>query len=318
MRDTCFVTPTYRGDLERFVLLRDSIVAFGQGDVPHYALINTEDVELLESLRLRSVIPIPSADLLTPPIEARRLAYARQGGRRWKRFKRSVNKRTGWFDDARYHGWQIQQVLKLQVPTRLQHEVYVSFDSDIVVAAPFSAQDFVRDDRVVLYERPVVVRDGAKPNRWYTNACRLIGHPQPVAGGTVHYDYVAQPFVFEKRVILLLQAWLEQRYRRPWWESLFAEPLGAWSEFMIYGAFLRHQLAHAGVFTEVANDNNVWLETETQRQQAVDVIREAFDNPLKKFLVLQADHHERWPVGRFAPLVRSELTRVTGWRPAAV
>lgn len=315
--ELCFITPTHAGDLDRFSLLRDSIVAFGQGDVPHYALVNTEDLAQLQARKLQSVIPITSAELLAPEVEAKRLSYQRSGGRRWKQVQRSANKRFGWFDHARYYGWQIQQVLKLEAPARLPHRVYVSFDSDIVVTQPFASHDFVRDGKVVLYETITTMTQGARPHKWYVNACRLLDVPPPCKGGDTAIDYVAQPFVFEKTATLALQEWLSQRHGRPWWKNLFAQPLGAWSEFMTYGLFVRHHQQYAGAFTERANANNVWIHTEAERRDAAAIIQQVFDNPSAKFLVLQADHHERWPVQRFASIVHEQLTRKTGWQAAA-
>lgn len=313
--ELCFITPTFSGDLDRFSLLRDSIRAFGQGQVPHYALVNTEDLAALEALHLPGVIPIVSRDLLAPEVEAKRLDYLHSGGRRWKTLQRSLNKRLGWYDRARYYGWQIQQVLKLAVPAYLPHRVYVSFDSDIVVTRPFELSDFVRGEKVVLYESVGSLAARAKPHGWYVNACRLLEQPTPEKAGDRVIDYVAQPFVFEKGATLQLHRWLESRYARPWWESLFSLPLGGWSEFMTYGLFVREHLGHAGVWVEQANANNIWLHTEAERRDAANFIAGVFDNPAAKYLVLQADHSGHWTHRDFAPIVHAQLSRKTAWRP---
>jgi len=312
----CFMTPTFAGDFERFVLLRESIMLFGGSQVRHYALVDTEDEAALRALNLPGVVPVTTASLLSPRAEALRVRYKRGGGRKWKRMQRSLNKRFGWFEHARYYGWQIQQVLKLQAPTVLPEDVFVSFDSDIVVAAPIDTSQFVRDESVVLYESQRKLEAGKKPHKWLVTACRLLGVPVPEKAGDTTYDYVAQPFVFDKRRCVALQNWLNEKCRRPWHESLFALTLGAWSEFMIYGLFVRTQLGFDGIFLEVANENNVWIRTEAQRRNAKDIIRRVFDDPSKRYLVLQADHHERWPVSRFRDIVRAELARATGARDA--
>ena len=96
--DVCFISATWRGDLDRFALLRESLCAFGLGSVPHYALINTEDEALLRDLRLTGVTAVATAQLLAPEVEAGRVRYLRApGGRRLKTFKRSLYKRLGWF-----------------------------------------------------------------------------------------------------------------------------------------------------------------------------------------------------------------------------
>jgi hypothetical protein len=306
----CFMTPTFSGDFERFALLRESIVAFGGGHIKHYALVDTEDESALNALNLPQVIPITTSSLLTPETEALRFSYKRSGGRHWKRMKRSMNKRFGWFDDARYFGWQVQQVLKLQAPTVLPEDVFVAFDSDIVVTAPIDASQFMRDERVVLYEREIKAKANKSPGKWFVTACDLLGSSPPAMNAGVVFDYVAQPFVFEKRVCMDLQHWLSAHHRRQWHETLFGLKIGTWSEFTIYGLFVRLHLKYDGVVLEIANENNLWLKTEEQRRNAQAIIRGVFDDPTKRYLVLQADHHEVWPVSRFRDIIRAELARV--------
>jgi hypothetical protein len=310
------MTPTFAGDFDRFVLLRESIVTFGGGHIKHYALVDTEDEPGLNALNLPGVVTVTTSSLLTPEAEDLRLRYKRSGGRHWKRIKRSMNKRFGWFDDARYFGWQVQQVLKLQAPSVLTEDVFVAFDSDIVVTAPIDASQFVRGECAVLYEREIRIEADKIPNKWFVSACNLLRVPSSVNAGDFVYDYVAQPFVFEKQTCIALQDWLGSHYRQPWHETLFGLKLGAWSEFMIYGLFVRVNQKYAGVVVEIANQNNLWLKTEAQRRNAREIIRGVFDDPAKRYLVLQADHHEVWPVSRFRDIIRAELARVAKPRAA--
>jgi len=313
--DLCFMSPTWRGDLDRFALLRESLCVFGHGAVPHYALVNSEDRDLLERLKLPGVIALTTSDLLPAQVEARRIRYnAQRGGVRWKRFQRSLYKRLGWFPDARYYGWQIQQLLKLAAPPSLPHEVVVSFDSDLVVTGDFSLECYVPGGQVVLYERYSAIDPLLGPERWYANACRLLDAPQ-LAGRDC--DHVAQPFVFERRAVVRLHAWLEHRYQRPWHEVLIAEPLGAWSEFMIYGVFVRHHLKMDGFVSALSNDHHIWLQTEEQRRRAPEIIAQAFDDPDIHYLVLQADDHGRWPLDRFVAELRPRLAQAAALRNSA-
>ena len=181
--DLCFMSPTYRGDFERFAFLRESIRAFGQGHVLHYALVDTEDQPLLEQMKLPGVVAVTTAQLLGPQVEQRRIAYNRSGGRLWKRWQRSLNKRLGLFPTARYYGWQIQQLLKLAAPVQLPHRYFVNFDSDLVATGHFDATEFVRDGKAALFETRHVLQSAHKPSGWYANACRLLDQPVPVKVG---------------------------------------------------------------------------------------------------------------------------------------
>lgn len=303
-----FITATWRGDLPRFALLRESLCAFGHGDVPHYALINTEDEPLLSGLRLPGVTAVTTASLLAPEVEAGRLRYLRAwGGRRWKTFKRSVYKRTGWFADVRYYGWHVQQLAKLAGVVRLPHDVFVCFDSDNVITGPFSPDDFVRDGKVVLYERRAVLAPGERVSPWYPNAFQMLGLPVPA---DFHADYVSQPVVFQQGAVRSLLAWLEQHHGRPWHETLLAQRLGGWSEFTIYGVFVRHRLRMQGFCALPANAANLWIYTEQERRDAAGLIARAFRDPAIKLLVLQADDHDHWPLSRFLPALREQLDAI--------
>jgi hypothetical protein len=303
--DTCFITATWRGDLDRFALLRESLRAFGHGSVPHYALINTEDEPLLRELRLPDVSPVTTARLLAPEVEAGRLRYLNApGGRRWKTFMRSVYKRVGLFADVRYYGWHVQQLAKLEAVVKLPHEVFVCFDSDNVITGRFGLDSFFADGKVVLYEKRAALPAGRKPSDWCINACRLLDLPAPVDH---QMDYVNQPVVFQKHAMQALHAWLEKRHGRPWYETLLAQRLGGWSEFITYGSFVRHRLKMEGVFPVLTNSGNLWIYTEAERRNAAELIRRAFRDPAIKLLVLQADDHGHWPLSRFLPVIREEL-----------
>lgn len=298
------MSPTYRGDLDRFQLLRESLTAYGQGHIRHYALIDTEDKPLLESLELPNVLAVTTAELLDPEIEAGRLAYNRSGGRTYKRWQRSFNKRFGWFPDARCYGWQIQQLLKLAAPAVLPERVFVSFDSDLIACGAFGLDDFVRDGQVALYESRFALEAPKKPGGWHGNACKLLGLRDPVRIGEETADYVAQPFVFEKSHTQALQHWLAQFHGRPWWQGVLDLPLGGWSEFMIYGEFVRSHLGYAGVFRQPIRAHSYWIHRDEQFRNAEALIRDAFDDPEIHFLCLQADDHGVWTLDRFSRIVR--------------
>ncbi|HEY1076928.1 MAG TPA: DUF6492 family protein [Fontimonas sp.] len=310
--ELCFITPTYRQDFDRFRLLRESIVAFGQGHIRHYALIGDEDLALLQGMNLPNVVPVTIASLLDPEIEAGRVAYNNSGGRMFKRWQRSLHKRFGWFPNARYYGWQTQQLLKLAAPALLPERVFVSFDSDMIVCGHFGLDDFIRDGQVALYERRFALDHPMKPTSWHGLACRLADQPVPTQPGDETADYVGLPFVFEKSHALALQAWLEQRYGQPWWRTILDLPLCGWSEFMIYGEFVRSRLHYQGVFRRPVRANTFWIEHPAQFRHAETLIRQAFADPQMHFLCLQADDHGVWTLDRFSAVVNDCIAEATG------
>lgn len=310
--EICFITPTFRGDFHRFRLLRETLVRSGQGHVPHYALIDTEDLPLVEKAALPNVYPITTAQALGPEIETRRIAYNRSGGRVWKRWQRSINKRTGLFPDSRFYGWQIQQLLKLAVPTQLPHRVFVSFDSDLIACGCFGPEDFIQSGKTVLYASCALLSQPGTHaiwRGWYSNACLLFGLTPPMHPHDESCDHVAQPFVFEQNTMRAMHAWLERRYGQPWWKAITDQPLAAWSEFMTYGVFVRRVLQSKDVFIRNGREQSLWIEYEQDYRNADALIRKAFEDPAIKFLCLQADDHQRWQLEKFEPLLREYLSK---------
>lgn len=299
------LTPTWRGDLGRFQLLRESLTAFGI-DWPHVAIVQTEDAEALRAMRLPGVEIRTTAEVLPGNVEARRVARLQApGGRNLKKWQRSLNKRLGWFPSVLYDGWHVQQITKLQAAADLPYDIIVSIDSDVVVTRPFGASEFVRDGKHALMEEWIAPeRVGEPVARWYRYACQLLDLAPPADGSI--FNYVAHPFVFVPKVARALHEWLERRHGRPWHEVLMSQKAGTWSEFMIYGLFARHHWQMDGLFTSVANARTLWVNSDRERINAERYVEQAFaPGAAFSFLVLQADRH--WPVEKFAPLVRRRL-----------
>ena len=306
--DFCFLTTTFRGDLDRFAILRESLQLFGHAGVPHYALVNTEDVPLLAAMKLPDVVPVASGDLLPPIYDTERRRYQNDPlGPRWAKFRRSLNKRFGWSPNARYYGWQIQQLLKLQAPATLPHDIFVTVDSDNVITGPIDLREYVPDGQVVVFESQCPAPRPLDATSWYGNACRLLDVPIPPG---IDKNYVNQPVIFEKRAMLQLHAWLEARYNRPWHESVLDQRLAAWSEFTIYGVFVAHHLRMQGFTKRITNDRTMWISRVQERRNAAQLIRRAFQDPNIQLLVLQADDHGRWPLDRFLPFLEREFAAV--------
>ena len=171
--DIAFVTPTWRGDLERFQLLRESMAAMGLGAVPHYAVVQTEDLALFRQ-GAAGPIYLSTAEVLPSEVEQRRRRHLdRTPNRRLQVLKRSAYKRFGWFADANYYGWHTQQLVKLAVARQFPQRVLITLDSDVIFTQPVPASAYAADGRVVLYEEPdVITRPLASPG-WYGHACTL-------------------------------------------------------------------------------------------------------------------------------------------------
>lgn len=307
--DLAFVTPTYRHDFERFALLRRSIEAFDQGHIPHFAIVDSEDFEDFQKLGIPNVEVISSADLLAQDVESRRIAYNNSGGRHYKRFQRSMNKRFGWFPNSKYYGWHIQQILKFAAIESLPFRTQVVFDSDIVVTGPFGIDTFVKSGKPVLYEKESTLAKAIPPKGWLYNACKIQDVEPYLNAGAPNLDYVAVPFVFDKETTHQLLKHIELIHSKDWWDCFLQQPLGQWSEFMTYGVYVRENTQYQNVVVELANGNNRWISSEAERKNADSLIKAAFEDPETCFLVLQSDDHGDWPIERFIPILEKYLPK---------
>tara|TARA_R110001599_G_scaffold136806_14_gene315425 strand:- start:1998 stop:2963 length:966 start_codon:yes stop_codon:yes gene_type:complete len=305
--DIAFVTPTWRGDLERFQLLRESMAAMGLGAVPHYAVVQTEDLALFRQ-GAAGPIYLSTAEVLPAEVEQRRRRYLdRTPNRRLQVLKRSAYKRFGWFADANYYGWHTQQLVKFAVARQFPQRVLITLDSDVIFTQPVPASAYAADGRVVLYEEPdVITRPLASPG-WYGHACTLFGLPWPRLPGAPFVNYVTHPFVFDRGTLRDMLDAIEARHQRHWWQALLAQPLGQWSEFMTYGVYVSQLRQYAGVWTERASLACRWLHTAEERAHPEAAINAAFDDPAVRYLTIQADHHAHFRVADYAPWVRSAL-----------
>mgnify|MGYP000103121178 CR=1 FL=1 len=307
--DIVFVTPTWRGDYARFQLLRASMEAVGLGAVPHLAVVQTEDLDRFRG-GAAGVTYRSTAEVLPPEVEQRRVRFLQRApGRRSQTVLRSLYKRFGWFSDANYYGWHTQQLVKLGLARQLPNRVLITLDSDVIFTRPVPASVYARDGKVVLYERTQVLQRKLRRPGWYETACQLLDRPWSAAAGTSFQNYVTHPFVFDAGMLRRLLDHLERRYATDWWRALLAQPLGSWSEFMTYGVFVQQLQGGDGVFVEPGDQACRWLETAADRARARDFIREAFDDPAIRYLTIQADHHQRFTVDDYAPLVCAELSR---------
>jgi hypothetical protein len=223
--DVAFITPTWRGDYERFQLLRASMRAAGLGGVPHYAIVQTEDLPLFRK-GAPEVRYLSTAEVLPAEVEQRRVRFlADTPNRRVQLIKRSFYKRLGWFPDANFYGWHTQQLVKLVLGRLLPHAVLVRIDSDVIITRPVPVSEFVREDDVALFEQRGTLQARLKRPGWYGEACRLLDRPWPREAGEETFNYVTHPFVFRAQTLRELLDWLEQRYQRPWWQAMLAQPL---------------------------------------------------------------------------------------------
>lgn len=245
MNDVCLLTPTWSGDREHFALLRASLDRSALASVPHYAVVQTEDMALFEhfggSLRMRS-----TADILPRGVERRRIRARKLSdhlGHRFTKLAGSFALRTGgWPDWVRYTGWHTQQLAKLAAVAQSEHETVVVMDSDLVVLPNACRGDFIDPQgRILCFESQERPPDfSGRQAKWNIQAHQLLDIPYEPER---YYDTCFEtPFIFHPPTVRALLEWLEKRYGKPWWQCLIEQPVRNWSEFAIYRLFLKRHI----------------------------------------------------------------------------
>lgn len=199
-RPLCILTPSYRGDIEQFAVLRESIKAFAAG-FPHIALVHTEDYDRFrERFRGDSHLEIvTTADVLPGSVERRR----RKSGPRWL---------TGrWLWGPRIKGWHAQQLAKIFALADCQYEAAVFLDSDVFICRALEAKYFYVDGRLKLFRQPAV---NAEALDFDISTHEIFGNP--LHGIERLYDYIFHPACFRKSTAVRL---LEELARRRGSES---------------------------------------------------------------------------------------------------
>ena len=232
-RRVTFVTPTFAGDLERFRLLRLSMRALGM-DVPHVAVVQTEDLPLFQRATRQDpgVTLVASADVLAPQAEkARRRGSGRAPRRPLPLAKRALQAAPGWRWSM--SGWQAQQLVKLGAGSVVDTDHWVSLDSDSVFLRPVSADAFFDDSGLLLLNR--LTGPGPQQARAQQRSARLLGLDPALLDPSVYY--VDVPVPLHRHVVSDLLSVVEQRSGVAW---TVAFQTSRATEYMAYGLYAEH------------------------------------------------------------------------------
>ena len=236
-----FVTPTWRGDLEHFRLLRLSLECSPLAGVPHYVVVQTEDVDFFREFEGGAVRLLSTAEVLAPDVErCRRTACAISArvGRHWTRMAGSFRRTLGIPRWPAYTGWHTQQICKLALANKLDADQVVVLDSDVIVTPQAALTDFESSWGIACFATWQPMEElGSKVQNWVKESERLVGQAA-IVNGQIN-TYFDTPFVLNVGVVRKLLTWLEATYDRRWDKVLLNQPPRRWSEFGIYKAFLQ-------------------------------------------------------------------------------
>lgn len=235
------MTPSWSEDRVHFELMRASVERSALKSLRHYVVVQTEDMYLFRKYAAPGVELMSTAELLPDEVEkmrqrARRLRI--QSGRGMTRILGSVVRYTGRPRWVYYTGWHVQQITKLALAAASEIDNVVIMDSDVIVTHHARADDFIHPDKIICFEHWGAIAEAhRKVVNWNRQAYALWG--KPLSAETMIDTYFDTPFLLHAPSVRAMLAQLEERYERPWWQTLLGQPPRRWSEFATYRTFLR-------------------------------------------------------------------------------
>ena len=232
------VTPSHRNDIERFILLCESIDRHVTGFARHYVIVNDDDIPLFASYNTEYRIVLPSSLFLpnwlrlVPPI------FLRKKRRVWWSFR-----------SGPVHGWHVQQLIKIEAVLKLPEQRFCIIDSDNVFFRSFDVATYAGADQIPLYVDPqAITAEAPLHSVWSRNCDRLLGH-EPT-----HFpadDYIGNLIIWEKAALRDMTSTIERVSGKSWAAALCRTR--SFSEYLLYGHFVRRSRQHS-TSHEVTND----------------------------------------------------------------
>jgi hypothetical protein len=247
------ITPSFRGDAELFADLHWSVLKFTPPDTVHHVFVPPRDRPLFsayEGARCR----IWTSPQVLPP------RYVRLGGS-----DSYVNARRPW---PPVRPWVTQQAIKLAAAARLDADVVIVADSDVVLVRPVTADRFMVDARLVLYrEEKGVTEEMERHVIWHRVARQLLG--LPAAPPPPLPDYVSSFNIWQPAVVRRIQRRISEATGRNWLDAFTAQL--HISEFTMYGVYV-DEVEGTGSSRPPADTvicHNTWQTTPMSHEEAL-------------------------------------------------
>jgi Family of unknown function (DUF6492) len=217
------ITPSYRGDFERCKLLCESMDAFVTGAWHHYIIVEKIDLKMfsaLQSLR-RTIIEMES---LLPKWLHHLTTFS------------FINNRSIWFSfRTRFMiGWQVQQLVKMEMAFRVEEQGLLYCDSDVFFIRPFDVSTFSSDSKFRFYSTIHKFPREDAPNPTYMIAASkqlgLGAEPFPCP------SYIDNMVTWHAPTVRAMCDHIQQTSRKDWKAALGRNFII--SEYSLYGLYV--------------------------------------------------------------------------------
>jgi Family of unknown function (DUF6492) len=216
------VTPTCLLDLRRCELLADSLDRTAPS-IPHYLIVDRRERSAFKHLE-RS---------------GRRLIESEQILGKW--IWRTPSRKGYWISLSAppVRGWIVQQILKMGITEVVPERTLVFCDSDTAFFRRFSREDLLVGGKIGLLDVEDV-NDNSR--RWTATARKLLGLPAYDGG---YRNYVGNMICWNREIIKAMQRRIELSTGSAW--KIALARTFRFSEYMIYGVFVRERLGYDNV-----------------------------------------------------------------------
>jgi hypothetical protein len=282
------VTPSHAPDLASFRRLHASVLRWSDPGVRHIVAVPELDVPLFRTVGDQRLEVVGYRGLLPREfVQTTRLARLKGLPRGYR--IGAVNSRRPW---PPIRGWMLQQIVKLALVSRLDDDVALLIDSDVLAIAPLDETVFRRDGSVRLYRFPHGVDDSmTRHRRWLDESARLLGMP---TSETDSPDYIAPFNSWSPTVVRAALDRVSEVSGMPWSRTIGASL--DFSEFMLVGSYTSAQhdgatfasdrslchshwdprpldLADAQAFAETLEPDDLAIHIQSNSDTSEDVLR---------------------------------------------
>jgi hypothetical protein len=125
----------------------------------------------------------------------------------------------------RVSGWHRQQLIKLHAANLVRTEFFITFDSDVILCKPVSAEDLLREGKALLQPH-----DRTAHPRWWAGSAKLLGLPVDLTSPGM----AVTPAIFSRTICRRMFEHLEQQYRQASATVLLRRVRDNWTEYCLY------------------------------------------------------------------------------------
>jgi hypothetical protein len=228
------LTPTYGRDIDLCALLCESVDRHVRSFSKHYLLVPDSDLALFAHFASAHRVVLPASEFL--PKWLRPLPRIVQRKRRqywWSLRTKPVS------------GWHVQQFLKIAATMALPHQRFCILDSDVVFFRDFDLTRFQYPNPIPLLTIPnEVTPDQIDHAHWVGTSHQLLGLPPPAFPAP---DFIGHIIFWDQQTTRAMVSKIEAVTKLEWIETLCRTR--SFSEYMLYGYFVRHDGQFAGGHT---------------------------------------------------------------------